>query len=86
MNKSLSRLIYHCIEWYNMSEHNISTKFIDHHEKYLLGYEADADDINFIIKGTDKNIKTTDLFQICEVWARIVTKKKEETLENPKVY
>ena len=70
-----------------MTQHNISTKFIDHHDKYLLGYEADADDINFIIKGPDTAIKTTELFSICEVWARIVTKKKEdETLDNPKVY
>jgi len=68
-----------------MNEHNISTKFIDFHEKYLLGYEADADDINFIIRGSDKVIETTDLFDICEFWEEI-RKKKDETLENPKVY
>ena len=76
-----------------MTQHTTTTKFIEHSHKYLLGYVVDKDDINFIIRGSDKVIQTSDLFDICAEWERIRKKKDEETLCtlidakcNPKVY
>jgi len=70
-----------------MTQHTTTTKFIEHSHKYLLGYVVDKDDINFIIRGSDKVIQTSDLFDICAEWEEITKKKKDsKPLENPEVY
>ena len=58
-----------------MTQHNITTKYIEHFDRYLLGYVADAEDISFIIEGPDKTMQTTDLIDICEEWEKMTKKE-----------
>lgn len=66
-----------------MTQQNIKTEYIEHHEKYLLGYISDPEDLNFTITGPDTNIKTPDFAQIYEIW-EILRKKKPQRKKEQK--